>query len=122
MSAFSITIFGILLGLISSLTGITWLTILAAVVAFVGSYLQYKNSVPYELIFSESSWKHNGKGENSTSLVIPKRWHKESNPTATVFFGRSPNFEQGIGDAATDADGNITLYAGKPFAGKVVVR
>lgn len=55
LKALLTTIFGIVLGLIASITSVLWLAVAAAIVTLVGALLQYKDTSPFELIFPESA-------------------------------------------------------------------
>lgn len=119
MKALLITVVGILLGLAASLGNIVWLSVLAAVVALMGAYAQYRDTMPYEFIFSGSSWQRAGSG---FKLVIPKEQHKKSNPTATVFKGENQTYEEVDCDISADTTGAIVLRATIPFEGKVLIK
>jgi putative exporter of polyketide antibiotics len=49
MKSLLITVAGIVLGLVASLSGITWLAIFSTVIALIGSYAQYKDASPNDI-------------------------------------------------------------------------
>lgn len=85
MKALVITVVAILLGLAASLANIVWLAALATLVALAGAYAQYRDTLPFEFVFSLAGWQENG---NEFNLVIPQKQHSKSKPTATVFRGK----------------------------------
>ena len=119
MKSLLITVAGIVLGLVASLSGIIWLAIFSTVIALVGSYAQYKDALPYESVFNGSSWEG---GESDFKLVIHRKKHKKVNPTIAVYRLQDQSYELVMCGIKADESGAIILDAAFPFNGKVVIK
>lgn len=119
MKAFLITVAAIILGFAVSMPNVHWLTAVAMVVALCGAYAQYRDTLPFERVFTVADWQ---KDATDYRLTISPREHKKKSPAATFYLGTSPNFEVAMCDIHTDADGAVVLVVLQPFTGKVVIR
>ena len=119
MKSLLITVAGIVLGLVASLSGITWLAIFSTVIALIGSYAQYKDASPYEFVFNNSSWEG---GERDFKLVVHRKKHKKVNPTTTVYRLQDQSYELVICEIKANESDAIILGAVSPFNGKVVIK
>lgn len=119
MKALIITVIGIILGLGASLANVSWLAVLATVVALIGAYMQYRDSVPFEFVFTPDSWQKDGA---EFKLVISRAMHNKSAPTATVLLGLAPNFQEVSVGIKTEAGGAVIVEANSTFSGKVIIR
>ncbi len=83
MKAVTITVAGILIGVIATAFDQLWVAGLSALAALYGAFLQYKDSVAFEFIFSKTDWTQI---ENSGQyyLEIPNSTHHKLNPVITV--------------------------------------
>lgn len=119
MKALLVTVAAIILGFVASVANLYWLAAVALVVALFGAYAQYRDSVPFERVFTAADWQKNA---SDFQLVISRREHKKKSPTATFFLGTAPNFEVAMCDIHTAADGTVLLAVSEPVTGKVVIR
>jgi hypothetical protein len=119
LKALLLTVGGAILGLVATLTNHVWLAVLATVITLVGAYYQYRDAKPFEYIFSSANWQKDGAELN---LVIPKKLHNKTNPTATVFKGLSPNFDEVDVDIKIKLGSTVVIGASLPFEGKVVIK
>ncbi len=116
---FIVTIIAIAIGVAASIANILWLVISAGVLALAGAYAQYRETLPFEWCFPSDAWKGAG---SDFHLVVPRHRHGKRGPTATVFLGEPPKFEQIMCDVSTTCEGEVILGASKPFSGKLVVK
>ncbi len=119
MKALFVTVIGIVLSFAASVANVYWLAAVAMVIALAGAYAQYRDTAPFELIFEPADWQ---KVAADFRLVVPSLRHKKASPTATVYLGQPPTFEEAMCDVSTDAGGSIVLGASQPFNGKVVIK
>ena len=119
MKAFLITVAAIILGFVASLANLYWLAAVAMVVALAGAYAQYRDTLPFERVFTAADWQRDA---SDYRLTIRPREHKKKSPAATIYLGTAPNFEVAMCDIHTDADGTVVLCVSQPVTGKVVIR
>gem|GEM_PF-7056495 len=89
------------------------------VMALVGAYAQYRSSLPFDFLFSEHTWKQHD--EHEFKLVIPQSLHKKVSPTATVFKGMAPRYEEVGVSISTGESGAVVVGAAQRFSGKVTI-
>ena len=118
MKSFLITVAGIVLSFVASLSGTTWLAIFSTVIALIGAYAQYKDASPYEFVFNDRSWEE---GEGNFNLVIHRKKHKKVNPTVTVYELRDQSYELIICDIKVDKNDAIIICSLSRSNGKVVI-
>jgi hypothetical protein len=119
MKSFIVTFTGIVIGLLASLASIPWLTILSTIIALIGSYVQYKDALPYEFVFNSGLWQGR---ERDFNLVIPKNQHKKVNPTTTVYMLQNQSYQLIMCGIMADESEAIILDACAPFDGKVIIK
>ncbi len=118
MKALLVTIAGVILAFVASVLRAPWLAAAASLVAICGAYAQFRAGQPFELMFSDASWRESDGG---FSLSVPRAMHKKVRPTATVFEGVATTFHWvGVSIQVSDS-GNVELGAATRFTGKVVI-
>jgi len=118
MKPLVLTVISIIISVVASLAGLRWLGIFAGALAIAGACWQQVQSHPFEWCFADDVWQ---KIDGQFQLTIPKRRHGKSHPTATVYMGAPPKFQQIGCDISTGAEEEIIIGASQTFRGKVVV-
>jgi hypothetical protein len=119
MKTLIVTVAGIILGLAASAAGVYWLAILATVIAIAGAVMQYRDSLPYEMLISESAWAASG---DAYRIVVAKHTHKKLAPVGTLYQGQDPTFNEVICDVSHDSEAAVTFTVGRPIRGKLVIK
>lgn len=92
---------------------------LGVVISIGAAYLQYKDSLPHERVFSENDWQPT---QDGFSLLIPLKVHKKSTGASVVILEMNPNgYAQVICDNRVQNDGSVLVHATVRFNGKVIV-
>lgn len=120
MKAFAITVVSILVGFGASLVSLPWLAGLAALTALASAYAQYRDTLPFELVFTKQSWHQNS--SRDFSLTVPLKQHGKSCPTATVFQGQAPNYSECGTDINVGTDWSVAIGVTEAFEGKLVIK
>jgi hypothetical protein len=119
MKALLVTIVGIVVSVAASVMNLLWLVVTGAVIAGVGAWMQYRDTVAFERIINIADWEKDGADYR---IDIAASDHKKSGPTATIYVGRAPHFEQASCDVHTDTDNTVILRVSNPVSGKVVIK
>lgn len=119
MKPLLVTVAGIVLGFFSTLSSNTCLAFISTLIALIGAYAQYKDSLPFDFSFNRDSWKCVG---TDLRLTIHRNKHNKASPVATVYklIGRA--YEEVICDIQADESGAIVIASNTAFNGKVVIR
>ena len=94
---------------------------LGVAVTAVAAYFQYREAQPFELYFTEQSWRKHGEREHSLS-VEPSRHKKGTAATAVIYMENDGGFEQVECLLQTIAGGTVEAQTSHPFKGKLIVK
>jgi hypothetical protein len=115
-----ITIIGILLGVLASFTN-PFFSIPAGLLAVYGAFLQYKESLPFEIIFQPDRWIK--KNDEDFELVIPFVKHKKTNPTVKTYLADETDqnkFDETMCSVSVK-ENEVLVSACSPFKGKIII-
>jgi len=119
MNALLVTIGGIVVGVAASVLNVPWLGVTGAIIAGAGAWMQYRDTVAFERIIDTADWEKDGADYR---ISIAASEHKKRGPTATIYVGRAPYFEQASCDVHIDIDNTVILRVSSPVSGKVVIK
>jgi len=119
MKPLLVTVAAIVLGFFSSLSNNTGLTCISTLIALIGAYAQYKDSLPFTFSFNCSSWEGEG---TDLRLTIHRKKHNKTSPVATVYRLSGRVYEEVTCEIQADLVGAIVLASNTAFSGKVVIR
>lgn len=119
MGALITTVVGIILSLLSPLTGMALLGWISGGIAIAAAFWQYRDTLPFELNFNEGDWRSSGA---ELQLLIPLRRHGKKSPTATVLVENEHGYQEVMCDLGTVDGHSISINACMPFKGKVIVK
>ncbi len=119
MKPLLVTVAAIVLGFFSSLSNNTWPTCISTLIALIGAYAQYKDSLPFTFSFDSSSWEGEG---TALRLTIHRNKHNKTSPVATVYRLSGRVYEEVICEIQADEADAIVLASTIAFNGKVVIR
>jgi hypothetical protein len=87
----------------------------------IAAYFQYRDALPFEMIFSEQSWKRHAEREHT--LSVPSTHHKKgTKATAVMYQANDRGFEEVSCFIQTVEGGAVEAHSSKPFPGKIVIK
>jgi len=120
MQTLIVGIIAIIISVIGGFVQTPGIAIIAMLVAITAQYLQYKDSLPYELLFAEDDWTRQ---DDSFFIQVGKNIHKKSAPTVFVYMKTDDNRYTTVECVInTDNDGKSTICANNMFIGKLIIK